>query len=117
MALIGIDFPFRKANGQFPVMATDKDVVRANIIALANLDLGVRVMRPTLGFAGRRVVFDPIDALLESRLNRYIRNLFAQEPRATLQTVTITNSKTTIKAVIVYSVNNIQDTVTLALAK
>ena len=117
MALIGIDFPFRKADGQFPKMATNQDAVRSNIIALANLDLGVRVMRPTLGFAGRRVVFDPIDALLESRLNRYIRNLFAQEQRATLQSVTITNSKTQIKANIVYTVNNIQDTVTIALAK
>jgi phage baseplate assembly protein W len=116
MALIGLSFPFRKEAGEFPKKDREQDAVRSNIIALFNLPLGSRVMRPFLGTTVYNLVFEPINDLLVARLERSIRATVERgEPRATIQSVTITSDKTTIFADIVYAVNGLLNDVQISL--
>lgn len=112
MALKGISFPFRKADGEFPKRDTDEEQIRSNIIALFNLTNRSRVMRPEIGSRMLNFVFESIDPLLFSRMERSIRTTIAEgEPRATVEAVNFTSSGTKVIADIFYSVNGVQQVV------
>lgn len=118
MVLTGISFPFRKESGQFPKKDTLQEVVRSNIIALFNLPLRTRIMRPNLGTTAYNLVFEPITPLLIARLERSIRATFERgEPRANVVGITVTQNNTQLLADIVYVVNGIKDSVQIALDK
>lgn len=116
MSLIGLSFPFRKESGEFPVRDYDQEVVRSNVIALFNLPLGSRVMRPELGTTVYDMVFDSTGALMEARLQRSIRSTLERgEPRAQVESISITTDNTKVICDIVYSVTGIIDQVTVEL--
>ena len=116
MSLIGLSFPFRKEAGEFPKRDYDQDAVRSNVIALFNLPMRSRVMRPELGTTVYNMVFDSTGPLLEARLQRGIRSTIERgEPRAQVQSVTIATQDTTVTCDIVYAVAGILDSVTVAL--
>lgn len=116
MTVIGISFPFRKESGQFPKKDYDQEAVRSNIIALFNMPLRLRVMRPELGTTVYNLVFEPITSLLIARLDRSIRATIERgEPRATVLDITITQDGTKLIADIVYQVNGLNDNVQISL--
>lgn len=118
MTLIGLSFPFRKEAGEFPKKDYEQDVVRSNVIALFNLQLRTRVMRPELGTTVYNLVFEPITPLLVARLERSIRATIERgEPRAQVISVGVAQNNTQIIADIVYAVNGIKDNVQIALDK
>ena len=116
MTVIGLSFPFRKEAGQFPKKDFDQEAVRSNIIALFNLPLRLRVMRPELGTTVYGLVFEPITSLLIARMDRSIRATIERgEPRATVLDMTITQDNTKLIVDIVYAVNGLTDTVQVSL--
>jgi phage baseplate assembly protein W len=118
VTLAGISFPFRKEAGQFPKKDLDQEAVRSNVIALFNLPLRSRIMRPNLGTTAYNLVFEPITPLLVTRLERSIRaTLERGEPRASVVSVTISQNNTQLLADIVYVVTGIKNTVQVALDK
>lgn len=118
MSLIGLSFPFRKEAGEFPKKDYEQDAVRSNVIALFNMPLRSRIMRPELGTTAYNLVFEPITPLLVARLERSIRATIERgEPRAVVRSVTITQDNTKIFADIVYEVTGIKDNVQIALDK
>ena len=116
MTVVGISFPFRKESGQFPKKDYDQEAVRSNIIALFNMPLRSRVMRPELGTTVYNLVFEPITSLLIARLDRSIRATIERgEPRANVLNITITQDNTKLIADIVYEVNGLSDNVQISL--
>jgi phage baseplate assembly protein W len=118
MTLKGISFPFRKADGQFPVMDSDAMAVRSNIMALFNVPMRGRIMRPEIGTTVGSLLFDPIDELFLLRMESAVRSTIARgEPRASVISVNITVKSTTVTVDIVYAVNGIKDDVSVALER
>lgn len=116
MGLVGLSFPFRKEAGEFPKKDYDQEVVRSNIIALFKLPIRSRIMRPELGTTAYSLVFEPITPLLVSRLQRSVRATIERgEPRALIQSVTISTNNTTVVCDIVYRVLGILDKVSVSL--
>jgi phage baseplate assembly protein W len=118
MALVGLSFPFRKEAGEFPKRDYNQEAIRSNIIALFKLPIRSRVMRPELGTTAYRLVFEPITPLLLARLQRSVRATIERgEPRASIQSVSITSRDTTVTCDIVYRVSGILDNVKVSLAR
>lgn len=114
MALIGISWPFRKENGEFPARDYDSEAVKSNILALFNCDLYSRVMRPELGTDVTLYVFESIDPLLLAKLERSIRTTIANgEPRASVTEVRFNQEGTKLVALVKYEVNGIEESVAL----
>lgn len=118
MALKGISFPFRKADGQFPKIDEDADAVRSNILALFNLPQGGRVMRPTLGTTVHSLVFESQGDVLTARLRRAIWNTVAEgEPRAKILNIDIRYEGSLVTAEILYEVTGVQQVVQVAIGQ
>ena len=117
MTLIGISWPFRKQDGEFPARDTDAEAVRSNLLALFNCDLRSRVMRPDLGTDATLYVFESIDPLLIARLQRSIRQTIATgEPRATVSNIEFSQEGTKLVALITYVVNGIEESIVVDVA-
>jgi phage baseplate assembly protein W len=118
MKLRGISFPFRKEAGQFPVMDEGASAVRSNVIALFNLPLRGRVMRPELGTTVSRLLFEPIDGLFFLRMETAVRATIERgEPRASVISINIQVQSTTVIVDIIYAVNGVQDTATVTMER
>lgn len=116
--LVGISFPFRKENGQFPAVAYDVDAVQNDLITLFKTPIRTRVMRPTFGSNGHELVFESIGPLLEARMQRSIRQTIALwEPRVRVLSIEISDQGTMIAALVQYEVQGIQDFVELQFEK
>ena len=116
--LIGISFPFRKENGEFP--KTDKEIaaVQSNIRALFNLPIRSRVMRPQIGTNVYQFAFENITDFMLTKLYRAIKTTIdLGEPRASVQDIQFTVDKTLVIADISYSVNGVLDELTLEIPK
>lgn len=117
-SIIGISFPFRKEDGQFPKLDTNQDVVQSNVLALFNCSLRERVMRPTVGANVGALVFESTGRLLEVRIQRAIINAVLQnEPRANIINITMATLNTLVTVDILYDVLGLQNTLSLSLKK
>jgi len=118
MTLRGISFPFRKDLGQFPVMDEGPEAVRSNIIALFNIPLRSRVMRPELGTTVSRLLFEPIDGLFFLRMETAVRATIERgEPRASVISINIQVQSTTVIVDIIYAVNGVKDSATVTMER
>ena len=114
--IVGISFPFRKEDGEFPKTDINADVVKSNVLSIFAIELGERVMRPEVGANIRGLIFESFGPLLEARLKRAIRTAIANnEPRARVLSIGITQEDTVVNVDILYSALGFQDTVSIAL--
>ena len=114
--IVGISFPFRKEDGEFPKTDINADVVKSNVLSIFAIELGERVMRPEVGANIRGLIFESFGPLLEARLKRAIRTAIANnEPRARVLSIDITQEDTVVNVDILYSALGFQDTVSIAL--
>jgi len=112
--LVGISFPFRKENGEFPARVRDADCVQNDLLTLFNTVFRNRVMRPLLGHSANNLVFDSIDGTLVARLQRIIRQTIVNnENRIKIISITMSRSGTKITPKCTYVVQGIRETVEL----
>jgi phage baseplate assembly protein W len=85
---IGISFPFRKGPEGLPQGAVDDELIRDSIIQVILTGRGERVMRPTVGSAVYRFVFENNDLFLGDLIATEVRAVLARsEPRIIVETV------------------------------
>lgn len=114
--VIGISFPFRKENGEFPKRAINIDAVKSDLISLFETPIRSRVMRPTFGSNKEILVFESTGPLLRARIERNIRQtIINNEPRVEVVAVNVEEEKTQVIATILYVVQGVPDTVTLTI--
>jgi len=112
--LVGISFPFRKENGEFPKKAVNTDAVKSDILSLFATQLGSRPMRRSYGSNASELVFESQGALLNARLQRNIKQTIANnEPRITVVGIGIEETNTLVTATIVYVIQGVVDRVEL----
>lgn len=116
--VIGIAFPFRKEDGEFPKRAINVDAVKSDLISLFKTPIRSRMMRPVFGSNKEQLVFESTGPLLRARLERNIRQTVQMnEPRVQIVAVNVTEETTLVTATILYIVQGISDTITLNIAK
>lgn len=99
-------------------MDNDADVVRSNVMALFNLPLRSRVMRPKIGTLVHMYAFENFNGLTQVMLEREIRATFSRgEPRAAVRQVKVSQSGTKIIADIIWSVNGIEEQLKVLLSE
>jgi phage baseplate assembly protein W len=114
--LVGIDYPFRKEDGEFPKKALNAEAVKSDLLTLMRTPLRSRVMRANFGTIVDRLILDPIDALLVARLERSIRQAIAlHEPRVRVQSVEIGSENTTVTVTVRYEIQGFNDEISLGL--
>lgn len=114
--LIGLSFPFRKADGEFPKRDRNRDVVRSDLIMLFNTPIRSRVMKPTHGSNKEQLVFESTGPLLRARLQRNIRQtIFLNEPRVNVLAIGIEEKKTEVRALILYEIQGVKDNITVTI--
>lgn len=114
--LVGIDYPFRKEDGEFPRKALNAEAVKSDLLTLMRTPLRSRVMRANFGTIVDRLVFDPIDPLLTARLERSIRQAITlHEPRVTVRALEIETSGTAVTVTVRYEIQGFEDSLTIGL--
>lgn len=110
--LVGIRFPFRKGNGEFPERVRGKDVVQSDLLMLFSTPLRSRVMRPVAGHNAELSVFESQGPLLNAILQRIIRQtVLNNEPRAQVTSVDIQVDGTKVDMTLHYVVQGVVDSV------
>lgn len=111
---IGISYPFRREDGQFPKMEEGEDCVKSDLMTLFQTPLRSRVMRPTLGSDANLYVFEPNTDLLKSMIERSIKQtIVANEPRVKVLKYTFTQEDTKFTTDILYQVLGQQDALSM----
>lgn len=111
---VGISFPFRKEDGEFPKREYDADCVQNDVIALFSQSKRSRIMRPNVGHTAQLVVFESQSALLNARLQRNIRQTIVNnEPRIKVSKIAITTDDTEVTPEVDYVIQGVRDSVTL----
>lgn len=111
---IGISYPFRREDGQFPKMEKGEECVKSDLMTLFQTPLRSRVMRPTLGSDANLYVFEPNTDLLKSMLERSIKQtIVSNEPRVKVLKYTFVQEDTKITTDILYQVLGQQDALTM----
>jgi len=117
MTIRGIAFPFRKENGEFPKMVEDEEAVGNNVIALFNLPVRRRVMRPNVGTNLQSMVFEPTGPVFISMMERSVRRTLAEgEPRAKVLFIDTQLNGTTVTSQVTYEVSGIRKTTVVSRA-
>lgn len=102
---IGISYPFRRADGQFPKMEYGANAVDSDLVMLFRTPLRSRVMRPKVGTDAESQVFEPNVSFLEIQLETSIkRTIVLNEPRVKILNYEHERDGTKIKTDIRYSV-------------
>lgn len=111
---IGISFPFRKEDGEFPKRVADGDCVQNDLLTLFKTPLRSRIHRPLFGHTGHRAVFESQGSLLNARLQRSTRQTIKNnEPRVKVLSLTIENKNTETVQTIDYVSQGVRDKLTL----
>lgn len=101
----GISYPFRKGAQEFPVSASDDDLIKESILQILLTNQGDRVMRPDFGSNVLRYVFDPNEAALGDLLWQAVQSALGRwEPRIELLDVRVDRKDESIKVTIDYGV-------------
>lgn len=111
---IGISYPFRREDGQFPKMEEGEECVKSDLMMLFQTPLRSRIMRPTVGSDADLYVFEPNTELLRPILERSIKQtIVANEPRVKVLKFTFEQENTTITTDILYQVLGQTDQLTM----
>lgn len=114
----GITFPIQKGLGGIPDMAEDEDAVWNDIKLLFNTKKRSRIMRAGLGLDLERLVFDNTGDLLKVKIYREIATAMANfEPRASIESIIITENKTQVIVDTVVRIRGIKRTVSVNVSK
>lgn len=112
--LVGISFPFRKENGEFPARDRDAECVKNDLFTLFKTVARSRVMRPLLGHTANDVVFESKGGVLSARLQRIVRQtILNNEPRVDVRRVGISENGTTVITGVQYIIKGVVDSLTL----
>ena|GEM_PF-4282959 len=112
--LVGISFPFRKENGEFPARVRNADCVQNNIFTLFKTPKRSRIMRPLMGTNAYDLVFESQGSLLKTRLDRGIRQTIKNgEPRANPLSIRITDTDSETTAEVLYEVQGVREVIAL----
>jgi phage baseplate assembly protein W len=85
---MGWSFPPTFVRGSGVVMVADEVDIRESLSILLSTDVGERVMQPKYGCDLRRLVFEPLDATLQTYMKDLIRTAILYfEPRVILENV------------------------------
>lgn len=81
----GISFPFRARDGEFPVSATDDDLIKESLLQLVLTSRGERIMRPDLGNGVLGLVFENNTEVLSDMIRAELQSAISRfEPRVSL---------------------------------
>lgn len=117
-SVIGISFPFRKEDGEFPKRETDIACVKNDLLTLFKTPVRSRIMRPRMGHTAHQAVFESQGALLNARLQRVIRQTIANnEPRVQVLRIPVETSGTEVTPTIDYVVQGVRDSLELDTIK
>lgn len=112
--LVGISFPFRKENGEFPARDRDADCVQNDLFTLFKTVARSRVMRPLVGHTANDVVFESKGGVLNARLQRIIRQtILNNEPRVDILQIRVSENDTTVASGVQYLIKGVVDKVDL----
>jgi len=111
---VGIAFPFRKEDGEFPKRVRDIDCVRDDLITLFKTPIRSRIMRPKVGHVAHQAVFESQGSLLNARLQRIIRQTAKNnEPRVRVLSILVNQDKTEVTPTVNYITQGVRETITL----
>jgi len=114
--VIGISYPFRKENGQFPAMEENVDAVKSDLLGLFRTPMRSRVMRPTYGTIVDSLVFENTGPILEARIERSVKQAISiHEPRVKVNAFEIDTQRNLVVVDVQYSVQGISDNVQIEL--
>jgi uncharacterized protein len=115
--LVGISFPFRKENNQFPVVDIDVDAIKSDLILLFNTPIRSRVMRPDFGTNLHSLLFESTDALFIVRIKRSIQQTILNgAPNVDVLDLSVVIQGTTVVVNILYEVKGVRDSLTMKIA-
>lgn len=101
----GISYPFRKGAQEFPVSASDDELIKQSILQILFTNQGDRIMRPDFGSSVLQYVFDPNEAALGDLLWQAIQAALSRwEPRIELLDVRVDRHESEVKVTIDYGV-------------
>lgn len=112
----GMAFPMTKGPGGIPKVVEDADLVWNDVKLLFSTKRRSRVMRRSLGMLLEGMVFDNTGPLMHAKIYREVVTVLANfEPRASLESLTITDDKTQVIIDSVISIRGIKKSVTFAV--
>lgn len=90
----GWAFPLQfSPRGQIALVSAENDIAQAIHIILETMP-GERVMRPEFGCRAKELVFAPLNATTEGKMQRYVQEALGRwEPRVEVREIKVTNSK------------------------
>lgn len=113
-SVVGISFPFRKEDGEFPKRDYDRDCVQNDVFTLFQTPARSRIHRPKVGHNAFPAVFESQSGILNARLQRTIRQTIKNnEPRVIVLKITTVNSGTEVTPTVEYMTQGIKDKVEL----
>jgi phage baseplate assembly protein W len=116
-SLVGISFPYRKENNQFPVVDIDVDAIKSDLILLFSTPIRSRVMRPTFGTNIHSLIFEGIDDLLLTRMSRsIIQTILNWAPNVEILDLNVETEGTTVTFEIDYEVKGLRDSLKIDIA-
>lgn len=113
---IGIAFPFQKRNGKFPYALTEAQLVKNDLQMLFNTPLGSRPMRPNEGSDAEGFVFESQGALLNTQLERSIRQTILNSGiTVNVLTIRFKSLDTQIVADVEYLIYGVRDNLAISI--
>ena len=98
----GWSFPVDRDRTGEIATAEDAEDVRQAILLILETARGERAMRPDFGCGLRRLVFEPMSAALKTLVRRDVEDaLIAWEPRIDVQSVTVTEQRGVLGALVI----------------
>ena len=114
----GILFPFAKGTNGYPAVATDKDIIKNDLLILLTTRKRERINYPNFGLELERLIFSNTGPLLRAKLFRQISDaIINNEPRVNLVDVQIKEDKNTVEVYVIYQIGRISDSVTLTVGR
>jgi len=87
---IGLSFPFRKKGSQFPVQATDLELIRESLLQIMSTNRGERLMRPTFGINVLDYIFESNTDILGATVRAQVVDAITRyESRVIIENVTV----------------------------
>lgn len=84
----GIAFPFQKGKKSFPAGAEDDELIKQSLVQLVMTGKNERIMRPDVGAASHRYIFENNDEILQQLAETEIAFLINRyEPRVSLTSI------------------------------
>lgn len=93
----------------------DLDLARQDLLNHFNTRKGERIMLPEFGSIVWDMLFEPLDTKTKNLIDEDVRSIISNDPRWTLQSVTITEEPNALNIEVIVTYNPSSETVTLPL--